>query len=347
MFNLDEMPLRLARFLAFAEPGAGDVEVLSYTPMSGGYSRLLARADVAWTLQGQRVTESFVLRGDPRPENAPFETDRAAEWDVLRSIAEFVATAAARYIDIDGSWLDTPAIVLEHSSARSLLPILGEGADPMPLVPALAAAAASFHTIPLDRLPRGLPRPTSYDDYLDDRIDEWRRAAADHVEPIPVMNYVAGWLHANRPPPVPLSLTHGDFQTSNLMLDDTGAIVVLDWEMAQIGDPREDLGYFQAVARAAGPDLIGLDPLGFCARYRELTGFDESQVNPEVLTYFLVLGVIGIVRRVLEGGSRYARGTNRLLIPAFLLGTISFAAASWPPVCDTSVAPPEPTPTLP
>ena len=66
-----------------------------------------------------------------------------------------------------------------------------------------------------------------------------------------------------------------------MLVDDDGHLVLLDWELAQIGDPREDLGYFKAVAQAAPPDLTEADE--FCARYRELTGFDESQVNPAVV----------------------------------------------------------------
>ena len=86
--------------------------------------------------------------------------------------------------------------------------------------------------------------------------------------------------------------------------------MLLDWELAQIGDPREDLGYFKAVAQAAPPDLTAADEL--YSRYRQLTGLDETQVNPAVVSYFLILGVIGTVRRLLEGGAAFARGDNHL-----------------------------------
>ena len=149
----------------------------------------------------------------------------------------------------------------------------------------------------------------------------------EHVESEPFLRYVAAWLDAHRPPPVPLPLIHGDFQSANMLVDDDGALVLLDWELAQIGDPREDLGYFKAVAQAAPPDLT--DDESFCARYRELTGFDETQVNPAVITYFLVLGVVGTARRLLEGGAAYARGENYLLASLFNLNSVQFGQMMW------------------
>jgi len=49
------MSARLAAFLAVAEPAATDIEVTSYEVMTGGYSRLLARAEVTWLIPVRRV----------------------------------------------------------------------------------------------------------------------------------------------------------------------------------------------------------------------------------------------------------------------------------------------------
>jgi aminoglycoside phosphotransferase (APT) family kinase protein len=332
MHHPAEMPGRLAAFLASVEPDARDIEVTSYEVMTGGYSRLLAKAVVHWTIGGGRRQETFVLRGDPPEDRILIHTDRQVEWDVLRAVEGHTPTARARYFDPTGERLGTPAIVLEFSPATSLLVHTGSVTDHSHLPIPLAEAAASFHRIPIDALPASLVRPASYDAYMTDRIDEWRRTALAHVESLPVLRYLAAWLNAHRPEPVPLSLIHGDFQSANLMLADSGEIVVLDWELAQIGDPREDLGYFKAVAQAAGPDLTDLDPAAFCARYRELTAMSEAQFNPAVLAYFLILGVVGTVRRLLEGGADYSRGTNHLLASVFNLNSVQFGQSMWLPV---------------
>ena len=67
----------------------------------------------------------------------------------------------------------------------------------------------------------------------------------------------------------------------------------------------------------------------FCRRYRELMGWNEAQINPLVITYFMVLGVIGVVTKLLEGMAAYARGTNHLLASAFNVQSIMFGQAMW------------------
>lgn len=325
------MPARLAAFLAMAEPAAADIEVRSYEVMTGGYSRLLARAEVEWSVAGDRCVETFVLRGDPPPERSLIITDRAVEWDVLAVVSgRGVPTARPHYFDPTGEHLGTPAIVLEHSDATSFLVHADAGGSLDGLPEELAAALAGFHTIPVDELPASLERPASWEEYIGRRVDEWRRAADAAAEEVPMLRYVAAWLDAHRPPPVPLTLMHGDFQSANLLLSEEGRFVLLDWELASIGDPREDMGYFKAVAQAAPPDLLdGESAERFCARYRELTGLDERQVNPVTIAYFLILGVVGTVRRLLEGGAAYARGENTLLASVFNLSTVQFGGGRW------------------
>ncbi len=43
---------------------------------------------------------------------------------------------------------------------------------------------------------------------------------------------------------MPPCLVHGDFRVGNLMVDpENGLVGVLDWELAHLGDPAEDLGW--------------------------------------------------------------------------------------------------------
>ncbi len=65
----------------------------------------------------------------------------------------------------------------------------------------------------------------------------------DH--PYPIFEMAIKWLEAHLPPPPKRSvLVHGDFRNGNLMITpDTGVVCVLDWELAHIGDPMEDLGW--------------------------------------------------------------------------------------------------------
>jgi aminoglycoside phosphotransferase (APT) family kinase protein len=69
----------------------------------------------------------------------------------------------------------------------------------------------------------------------------WR--AAGPVRPI--IEAAFRWLERRLPTDeVPLRLLHGDFRNGNIMVDpDDGLVAVLDWELAHVGDPAEDLGW--------------------------------------------------------------------------------------------------------
>lgn len=332
MLQPEKMPELLGEFLARQQPAWRNIRVSSYEVMTGGYSRLLAKA----VIEHDEGSHVLVVRGDPPVDKILIHTDREQEWDLVRALNEHgIRTPRAHFFDPTGAHLGTKALVIDFSDATSFLPYVAAGGSIEGLPTRLAEALASYHAIPIESLPPQLERPASWESYLTTRIDEWRRTADAHIEDLPVLRYMAGWLDAHRPVPVPLTLMHGDFQSANLMLTDDGHFEILDWELASIGDPREDMGYFKAIAQIAPPDL--LDEAGceeMCARYRELTGLSELQVNPAVVAYFLILGVVGTVRRLLEGAADYARGTNRLMGSVFNLNSIQFGQSVWLPTAD-------------
>ena len=59
----------------------------------------------------------------------------------------------------------------------------------------------------------------------------------------PAFELALRWLHEHRPAPGPVRVVHGDFRIGNLLVDETGLQAVLDWELATLGDPLEDLGW--------------------------------------------------------------------------------------------------------
>lgn len=61
----------------------------------------------------------------------------------------------------------------------------------------------------------------------------------------PVFEAAFRWLEERAPPPLERPvLVHGDFRNGNLMISpEAGLVGVLDWELAHLGDPAEDLGW--------------------------------------------------------------------------------------------------------
>jgi aminoglycoside phosphotransferase (APT) family kinase protein len=77
---------------------------------------------------------------------------------------------------------------------------------------------------------------------------------------LPVLRVAAGWLRANAPalegPPV---LVHGDFKVGNFIWSGNSVVAVLDWELAGVGDPLEDVGYAcHPLMRMRAPGLMAM-----------------------------------------------------------------------------------------
>jgi aminoglycoside phosphotransferase (APT) family kinase protein len=92
---------------------------------------------------------------------------------------------------------------------------------------------------------------------------------ADAVDPVehlldragtrrPAFELALAWLRASRPPAAAAAVVHGDFRFGNFIMGTEGVRAVLDWELAHIGDPREDLGWLCArVWRFGGAGAVG------------------------------------------------------------------------------------------
>jgi len=113
-----------------------------------------------------------------------------------------------------------------------------------------AAALASIHRIDPAGV-EGLPPRDPLRDFgaLLDGLGEVR----------PALELGIRWLDANRPPSTRRATTvHGDFRMGNLLVGPDGLRAVLDWELAHVGDPAEDLGWLCARSwRFGGTGRVG------------------------------------------------------------------------------------------
>lgn len=96
---------------------------------------------------------------------------------------------------------------------------------------------AHIHAIPVEQF-SGLDRETPVQ-----MVERWRKAYRETPVRRPVFDLAFRWLHDHAPPPAAPRLVHGDFRNGNLMIGPGGVRAVLDWELAHIGDPMEDLGW--------------------------------------------------------------------------------------------------------
>jgi aminoglycoside phosphotransferase (APT) family kinase protein len=113
--------------------------------------------------------------------------------------------------------------------------------------------------------------------------------------PRPVFELAFRWL-ADRcpPPPEHPRLVHGDFRNGNLMVGPEGVRAVLDWEIAHVADPMEDLGWI-----CVGSWRFGVDdkPVGgFGLREDLWAGYEAAGGAPVRREHALWWEVFGSLR---------------------------------------------------
>jgi aminoglycoside phosphotransferase (APT) family kinase protein len=322
------MPERLERFLAEIDPDLA-ATIVSYRPISGGYSRVTALTEIR-TADG--AIQKLVLRSDPGGDKGVFTSDRDREWPLLQAMwdVDTIEIPRPRWYD-DGERLGTKTIVMDHVEATPLQATLGEGVDIAGARTVFLEVAAALLRTPLDALPVVIERPTDWDSYIDTAIDIYARAEAELSDSSPIIRYVSAWLRANKPPPVPLALVHGDFQPGNILVADGRPPVVIDWEFTRIGDPREDIGYYSG--NPLPHSLYTADPEVFLAEYRELTGFTEEQVNPAVMEYFFILGMAELFVQMMQGADALSRGEPRGIMSTFLVNSLCYFHEKYLEIC--------------
>ena len=151
----------------------------------------------------------------------------------------------------------------------------------------LGRALARLHSVELTELPEALTR-TPIETQLDNLEIQVRREGA---QPRPVFELALKWLRKRIPDPAPPRLLHGDFRIGNVIVGPEGLRSILDWEIAHIGDPAEDLAWMQIPPWRFGELHKPVGGVGraedFYAAYAEEAGRD---VDPERVRFFRVLG---------------------------------------------------------
>jgi aminoglycoside phosphotransferase (APT) family kinase protein len=245
-----ELEARIAAWLGRILPDASDVVVDALARIHGGASRETYRLRARWREGTSERERRLILRRDPA--GSLIDTDRRIEFAAYRAFhGTSVPVPEALWLELDAQWLDQPFFVMEElagleaSPTALLAPPYDAHAERIgeQMFRILAAIGSA------DPAARGLtgamesPAPDACWrrelDYWEHVIDE------DEREPQPVIRAAIRWLRRNPPPAPPrLAVVHGDYRMGNFLCDTDGTIrAILDWEMAHLGDPLEDLAW--------------------------------------------------------------------------------------------------------
>ena len=140
-----------------------------------------------------------------------------------------------------------PAIVSSRvageSIPRRILRALPDPSDGDQLAAECGKALAAVHQIAPGDAPSGLPKLNPADPYSDwcNNIEaDLNRLPTPH----PAIRLGIDWLRRHQPSgPPSLTVVHGDLRNGNILVEGGHLASVLDWELAHVSDPMEDLGY--------------------------------------------------------------------------------------------------------
>ncbi len=258
-----------------------------------------------------------MLRRPPTVINAPGASDMNREWRILVALEGTAVPHPAPLLlgGPDGP-LGTPFLIMARVDGFTPVGVLPTPYDHpggrRDLAFALVDALADLAAVPWrERGLDGLGRPGGF---LDRQVSRWLGQLGRYqTRDIPGLDWLAGWLEANRPPGHPPALMHGDYSPYNVMAsprDTRRLAAVVDWDTGTIGDPLLDLGHLLARWTEPGEEpAIGVwdievrDGLPsraeLAARYADRTGADLSTLLC-ALPYYQALALFKLAI-ILEG----------------------------------------------
>jgi aminoglycoside phosphotransferase (APT) family kinase protein len=151
----------------------------------------------------------------------------------------------------------------------------------------LGKVAAGIHGLPASKLP-ALRQMSSTKE-----IADLEREYRSFDWPRPVFELALRWLRDHDPGPSrEVTLVHGDFRHGNLIIGPDGLRAVLDWELAHLGDPMEDLGWVCVNSWRFGE--IDKPVGGFGSREELFAGYEEAggKADPDRVQFWEVIGTL-------------------------------------------------------
>ncbi len=233
--------------------------------------------------------------------------DHAGEARLIRAARAAGVAAPEILVELapqDG--IGTGFVMRALSGTPDPAAILAES-DPLPLLADIARELAATHRTDCSGLPLPVLEPAS-------AVAELRARFISYGGDRPILALALRWLESNLPPAVPPRLVHGDFRLGNLLVEQGRLSGVLDWELAHLGDPHEDLAFgCMTVWRFTRPDrpAYGLGTIGqLASAYADAGG---EAFDPLRFRFWTIYRTLWWALGCLQMGGYWRDGADRSL----------------------------------
>ncbi|MFN0089765.1 MAG: phosphotransferase family protein [Acidimicrobiales bacterium] len=327
----DDIAARVRAFVEAGLPGASDVRIAGLTRAPVGRSRENWVFDASWRQDGVAHAEALIARRDP--PGGLLETDRAVEFAVLRALeGTAIPAPRARWLDPTGEALGRPSLVMRREEGVCDYFVLnGERplADRVALARRLCDLLVRIHQLDWRAAGLGEVLADPGPDAARVELAAWEAVVRrDQLEAQPELEAIAGWLSRHAPASARTVLVHADFKAGNLLLDGDEIVVLLDWELAHLGDAMEDLGWITQPLRRREHLIPGAwERAELFAHYEAAAGVavDEAAVH-----WWNVLACYKTAAMQLSGLGSFVEGrSDELYRPTVTLLRTAFDLIGW------------------
>jgi aminoglycoside phosphotransferase (APT) family kinase protein len=288
---------RLVDFLQRSyTPSPRQVRIEQLRLLTGGASRQTWSFDAVLEKEdGQVETLPLILRSDPQ-EGPQAVMDRSLEFRVIEAAYAEGVLVPKPYFLGDQS-LGAPFFIMERIEGETIPRRLFRDQEYAEtrrvLTKQLGARLARIHRAPVERYHlEGLPKPQGGRSSAEEEINRYEEMYQTMArEPHPAFELAFRWLRQHLPPQQERVLVHGDYRMGNIMFGPEGLRAILDWELAHIGDPLEDLGWICVRSWRFGNDHLPVGGVGqreeFWRAYEEAGGYT---VDPKCVHFWEIFG---------------------------------------------------------
>jgi aminoglycoside phosphotransferase (APT) family kinase protein len=250
----------LTDYLTSRMPDWRNIAVSDLHRLPMGASRETFRCDLAYDDAAGHHADKVILRRDPPASNV--DSDRQHEYNAYKAVyGHGIPVPKMLLLEEDPAHFDGAISLAEDLRGyhNSEYQIQGpEWRDKLPrLAQGMWTAMGKLAALPVETLDVAFMKPSTPATTAMQELDYWE-ATLDKADigAEPITRAAIRWMRRNPPPPAQkLAMVHGDFRAGNFLYDDIGELIaVLDWEMAHLGDPLEDLAWSMSRVLSFGKD---------------------------------------------------------------------------------------------